>query len=42
MSTDSHGANRGGALPEHDTVSFETSDIKARSIYIYLAALAFL
>jgi hypothetical protein len=37
MSTESHNA---GALPEHDTVAFETRDVKARTIYVYLAVLA--
>jgi hypothetical protein len=38
MSTESH--NNAGALPEHDTVAFETRDVKARTIYVYLAVLA--
>ena len=38
MSTESH--NSGSGLPEHDTVAFETRDVKARTIYIYLAVLA--
>jgi hypothetical protein len=41
MSTESHGsAHSPGGLPEHDTVSFETRDVKARTIYVYLAVLA--
>lgn len=41
MSTESHNsAHNAGALPEHDTVAFETSDVKARTIYVYLAVLA--
>jgi hypothetical protein len=41
MSTESHNsAHNAGALPEHDTVAFETRDVKARTIYIYLAVLA--
>src|SRR5579863_10259688 len=41
MSTDPHNAApRAGALPEHDTVTFESSDVKARTIYVYLAVLA--
>lgn len=41
MSTESHNsAHHSGALPEHDTVSFETRDVKARTIYVYLAVLA--
>jgi hypothetical protein len=41
MSTESHNsAYNSGALPEHDTVTFETRDVKARTIYIYLAVLA--
>ena len=40
MSTESHNsAPNAGALPENDTVAFETSDVKARTIYSYLAAL---
>lgn len=40
MSTESHkSAPNAGALPENDTVAFETSDVKARTIYSYLAAL---
>ena len=34
---DAHATN--GALPRHDTVSFETRDIKVHSIYWYLIAL---
>ena len=41
MSTESHNsAHHAGALPEHDTVAFETRDVKARTIYVYLAVLA--
>jgi hypothetical protein len=41
MSTESHNsAHQAGALPEHDTVAFETRDVKARTIYVYLAVLA--
>jgi len=41
MSTESHNsAHPAGALPEHDTVAFETRDVKARTIYVYLAVLA--
>jgi len=41
MSTESHNsAHPTGALPEHDTVAFETRDVKARTIYVYLAVLA--
>ena len=41
MSTESHNsASNSGALPEHDTVAFETRDVKARTIYIYLTVLA--
>ena len=41
MSTESHkSAHPAGALPEHDTVAFETRDVKARTIYAYLAVLA--
>jgi hypothetical protein len=41
MSTESHNsAHSAGALPEHDTVAFETRDVKARTIYIYLTVLA--
>ena len=40
MSTESHNsAPNAGALPENDAVAFETSDVKARTIYAYLAAL---
>jgi hypothetical protein len=40
MSTESHNsAPTSGALPENDTVAFETSDVKARTIYAYLAVL---
>ena len=41
MSTEFHNsAHDTGALPEHDTVAFETRDVKARTIYVYLAVLA--
>ncbi len=41
MSTEFHNsAHNAGALPEHDTVAFETRDVKARTIYVYLAVLA--
>jgi hypothetical protein len=41
MSTESHNsAHNAGAVPEHDTVAFETRDVKARTIYSYLAVLA--
>lgn len=40
MSTDPHGAPSGEALPQHDTVAFESRDVKARTIYVYLAVLA--
>ena len=41
MSTESHhSAHHSGTRPEHDTVSFENRDVKARTIYIYLAVLA--
>jgi hypothetical protein len=41
MSTESHNsAHSAGALPENDTVAFETRDVKARTIYAYLAVLA--
>jgi hypothetical protein len=41
MSTESHNSTHdAGALPEHDSVSFETRDVKARTIYAYLAVLA--
>jgi hypothetical protein len=40
MSTDPHHRAPGqGELPRHDTVSFETRDVKVRSIYWYLIAL---
>ena len=41
MSTESHktGHPAGSAEPVHDTVSFETRDVKARTIYGYLIAL---
>jgi hypothetical protein len=41
MSTESHhSAHRAGGRPEHDSVAFETRDVKARTIYVYLAVLA--
>jgi hypothetical protein len=41
MSTEFHNsAHNAGGLPEHDTVAFETRDVKARTIYVYLAVLA--
>jgi hypothetical protein len=41
MSTESHhSAQPVGGLPEHDTVSFENRDVKARTIYVYLGVLA--
>jgi hypothetical protein len=41
MSIESHNsAHNAGALPEHDTVAFETRDVKARTIYVYLTVLA--
>ena len=41
MSTESHNsAHKTGAVPEHDTVAFETRDVKARTIYVYLSVLA--
>jgi hypothetical protein len=41
MSTESHNStHNAGALPEHDSVAFETRDVKARTIYTYLAVLA--
>ena len=40
MSTDPHGAHSGGAPPQHDTVAFESRDVKARTIYVYLVVLA--
>jgi len=41
MSTKSHNsAPNAGAPQENDTVAFETSDVKARTIYVYLAVLA--
>ena len=41
MSTESHktGHPAAGAEPVHDTVSFETRDVKARTIYGYLIVL---
>ena len=41
MNTESHNSARPpGAIQEHDSVAFETRDVKARTIYIYLTALA--
>jgi len=40
MSTESHKPHASGALPEHNTVAFETRDVKARTIYGYLLVLA--
>ena len=41
MSTESHNsAHSSSAVPEHATVAFESRDVKARTIYIYLAVLA--
>ena len=40
MSTESHKPHASGALPEHNTVAFETRDVKARTIYVYLLVLA--
>ncbi len=41
MSTESHNsAPNAGTLPENDAVAFETSDVKAGTIYAYLAVLA--
>jgi hypothetical protein len=41
MSTESHNSSHNaGAPPEHDSVAFETRDVKARTIYTYLAVLA--
>src|SRR5216683_6690415 len=41
MSTESHSsAHSAGGLPENDTVAFESRDVKARTIYVYLAVLA--
>ena len=41
MSTESHNSPRNaGALPEHDSVAFENRDVKSRTIFAYLAALA--
>ena len=39
MSTESHNPAP-GTPPEHSTVAFETRDVKARTIYAYLAVLA--
>jgi hypothetical protein len=40
MSTELHNsAPNAGGLPENNTVAFETSDVKARTIYAYLAVL---
>jgi hypothetical protein len=41
MSTKSDNSAQGaGGLPENDNVAFDSHDVKARTIYIYLAALA--
>jgi hypothetical protein len=40
VSSGTHAAPGHGALPRHETVSFESRDIKVRSIYWYLIALA--
>jgi len=41
MSTESHNsAHSAAGLPENDTVAFESRDVKARTIYLYLAVLA--
>ena len=41
MSTDFHGnAHDTGEMPRHQDVSFETRDVKVRTIYWYLIALA--
>src|SRR6266849_868441 len=41
MSTESHKKGRDvGQVPHHADVSFESRDVKARTIYIYLAVLA--
>ncbi len=40
MSTESNKPRASGALPEHNTVAFETRDVKARTIYGYLLVLA--
>jgi hypothetical protein len=41
MSTDSHhdASSHGGELPRHTTVSFESRDVKVRTIYWYLILL---
>jgi hypothetical protein len=40
MSTKSHNsAPNAGAVSENDTVAFESRDVKARTIYVYLAVL---
>src|SRR6266436_5718371 len=40
MSTKSHNsAPNAGAIPENDSVAFESRDVKARTIYVYLAVL---
>ncbi len=40
MSTESHKTGHSGSgEPVHDTVSFETRDVKARTIYAYLLVL---
>jgi hypothetical protein len=41
MSTKTDNSAQGaGGLPENDNVAFDSRDVKARTIYIYLAALA--
>ena len=41
MSTESHNSGQqSGGLPENDTVAFESRDVRARTIYSYLAVLA--
>jgi hypothetical protein len=40
MSTEPHKAGHAGVEPVHDTVAFEVRDVKARTIYGYLFALA--
>ena len=41
MSTESrNSAGNADAMPEHDSVAFETRDVKARTIYAYISVLA--
>jgi hypothetical protein len=41
MSTEFHNSgHNAGIVPENDSVAFETRDVKARTIYVYLAVLA--